>query len=91
MSIENQTIGISDIEVLMIDDCSSDNTYSIIKEYSNKYAGFKAIHIKQPTGSPGTPRNIGILESTSKFIIFLDHDDLFEINALSILYDSIIL
>ena len=37
MSIENQTIGISDIEVLMIDDCSSDNTYSIIKEYSNKF------------------------------------------------------
>lgn len=90
MSIENQTIGISDIEVLMIDDCSSDNTYNIIKEYSNKYVGFKAIHIKQPTGSPGTPRNIGIIESSSKFIIFLDHDDLFEINALSILYDSII-
>ena len=90
MSIENQTLGIENIEVLMIDDSSSDNTYDVIKQYSNKYCGFKAIHIKKGTGSPGTPRNIGLLEASSDYVIFLDHDDLFEINALEILYDSII-
>ncbi len=90
MSIENQTLGIDNIEVLMIDDSSTDNTYDVIKEYSNKYVGFKAIHIKKGTGSPGTPRNIGLLEASSNYVIFLDHDDLFEINALKILYDSIV-
>lgn len=90
MSIENQTFGIDNIEVLMIDDSSSDNTYEVIKKYSNRYEGFKAIHIKKGTGSPGTPRNIGLIESSSDYVLFLDHDDLLDINALKILYDSII-
>ena len=90
MSIENQTLGIENIEVLMIDDSSADNTYDVIKQYSNKHCGFKAIHIKKGTGSPGTPRNIGLLEASSDYVIFLDHDDLFEINALEVLYNSII-
>lgn len=89
MSIENQSLGIENIEVLMVDDSSNDDTYNVIKRYSDKYMGFKAIHIKKGTGSPGTPRNIGLLEASSKYIIFLDHDDLFEINALEILYNSI--
>lgn len=86
MSIENQTFGIEDIEVLMVDDNSTDNTYEVIKKYCEKYEGFKAIHTKNGTGSPGTPRNIGLLESSSDYVIFLDHDDLFEINALESLY-----
>ncbi len=89
MSIENQTFGIENIEVIMVDDNSNDNTYDVIKKYCEKYEGFNAIHIKNGTGSPGTPRNIGLLESTSDYVIFLDHDDLFEINALEILYRTI--
>lgn len=89
MSIENQSLGIEKIEVLMIDDSSTDDTYNVIKEYSDKYDGFKAIHIKKGTGSPGTPRNIGLLEASSDYVIFLDHDDLFEVDALEMLYNSI--
>lgn len=89
MSIENQSFGIDNIEVLMVDDSSTDNTYDVIKKYSDQYSGFKAIHIKNRVGAPGTPRNIGLLEASSRYVIFLDHDDLFEINALEILYNSI--
>lgn len=89
MSIENQTFGIENIEVLMIDDNSTDSTYDVIKKYCEKYEGFNAIHIKNGTGSPGTPRNIGLLEASSDYVMFLDHDDLFEINALESLYNSI--
>lgn len=89
MSIENQTFGIENIEVIMVDDSSNDNTYEVIKKYCEKYDGFNAIHIKNGTGSPGTPRNIGLLESTSDYVIFIDHDDLFEINAFEILYNAI--
>lgn len=89
MSIENQTFGIDNIEVLMVDDNSSDNSYDVIKKYCEKYEGFNIIRIKKRTGSPGTPRNIGLLESTSDYVIFIDHDDLFEINALQTLYHLI--
>ena len=89
MSIENQTIGLENIEVLMVNDGSTDNTSEIINSYADRYANFKSIHIKEGTGSPGTPRNIGIREASSDYIIFLDHDDYFETDALSKLYDSI--
>lgn len=88
--LENQTIGIENIEVIMVNDCSTDNTKNIINEYANKYHNFKAIHINKGTGSPGTPRNIGLIESSTDYVIFLDHDDIFEIDALEKLYNSII-
>lgn len=89
MSIENQTLGLDNIEIVMINDCSTDNTQNIINEYANNHPNFKAIHIKKGTGSPGTPRNIGLIEASSDYVIFLDHDDFFENNALELLYDSI--
>ncbi|ADC46920.1 glycosyl transferase GT2 family [Methanobrevibacter ruminantium M1] len=89
MSIENQSFGLENIEVIMVNDNSKDNTELVINEYSSKYENFKAIHIKEGTGSPGTPRNIGLYESTSDYVIFLDHDDYFEIDALEKLYNAI--
>lgn len=89
MSIENQSFGIENIEVLMVDDNSNDKTCEVIRKYCDKYEGFTSIHIKEGTGSPGTPRNIGLLESSSDYVIFLDHDDLFEIDALEKLYRAI--
>lgn len=89
MSIENQTIGLNNIEVLLVDDASNDNTLDVINEYVNRYDNFKSISIENGTGSPGTPRNIGLLESTSEYIIFIDHDDFFEIKSLEKLCDCI--
>ena len=73
----------------MINDCSTDNTSEVINSYADKYKGFKAIHIHSNTGSPGTPRNIGLKESSGDYVIFLDHDDFFEINAFECLYETI--
>ena len=89
MSIENQSIGIENIEVLMVDDLSAEDTHDILKEYCEKYDNFKLIRLKKRTESPGTPRNIGLIEASSNYITFLDHDDLLEINGLEILYETI--
>lgn len=89
LSIENQSFGVEDLEVLLVDDSSTDNTYDVLKDYSDKYDGFKVIHIKKGTGSCGTPRNVGLLEASSDYVLFLDHDDLLEINALEVLYNVI--
>lgn len=89
MSVENQSIGIENIEVIMINDASTDNTKNILNNYVDKFPNFKAIHIKNGTGSSGTPRNLGLKLASAKYIIFLDHDDFFEINALEKLYEKI--
>ena len=89
MSLENQTFNFEDIEILLINDNSSDGTAEIINEYAEKYPNVKAIHINENSGGPGTPRNIGIRECTSEYIMFLDHDDFFEVDALERLYVEI--
>lgn len=87
-SIENQTFGIENIEIILVDDSSNDNTANILNEYA-ELDNYKIITIKNRTGSPGTPRNIGLKEATSDYVMFLDHDDFFEIDALETLYDAI--
>lgn len=89
MSIENQTLGIENVEVLMINDASTDNTKQVINRYVDKYPNFKAVHISNGTGSAGTPRNLGLRLASSKYILFIDHDDFLEINALEKLYNKI--
>ncbi|WP_407423337.1 glycosyltransferase family 2 protein [Methanobrevibacter sp.] len=88
LSIENQTFGIENIEVILIDDSSDDDTSTILNGYC-ELDNYKIIRIKNRTGSPGTPRNIGLREATSDYVMFLDHDDFFETDALEILYDAI--
>jgi len=89
-SIINQSIGLKYLEILLINDCSKDNTALVLDKYARKYENIKAIHIDESTGSAGTPRNIGIQESNADYIMFLDHDDFFEIGSIEKLYDLII-
>lgn len=90
MSIENQSFDFKNIEVLMVNDASTDNTLTVINEYVDKFPNFKAIHIKGGTGSAGTPRNIGLKQASADYILFIDHDDFLEIDALEKLYKTII-
>lgn len=88
-SIINQSIGFDNIEVILINDNSTDNTADVIDKYASIYDNIKTIHLKNNTGSAGTPRNIGIKEASSDYLMFLDHDDFFEIDALEKLYSKI--
>lgn len=74
-SIINQTIGFENLEVIMADDCSTDESGKIIDEYANKYENFIAIHLDENTGTAGTPRNKGIERASADYIMFLDSDD----------------
>ena len=71
-SIVNQTL--DDIEIIAIDDCSSDNSYDILLEYASKYKNIKAFRTIKNIGV-GAVRNMGIELSTSNYIGFVDGDD----------------
>ena len=88
-SILNQTVYCEDIEVIMVDDCSTDNSGVIIDEYASKYDNFRAIHLDENSGAAGKPRNVGLNIASSDFVMFLDSDDCFVENALEILLDRI--
>ena len=63
-------------EMIIVDDCSSDNSAFIINQYSSKDARIKYFKTDFPSGSPTLPRNIGIKYAKGKYIAFLDSDDI---------------
>ena len=62
-------------EMLIIDDCSRDNSAEVIKEYSTNDDRIKYFKTSHRSGSPSMPRNIGIENARGKYIAFLDADD----------------
>ena len=88
-SILNQTIGFENLEVIFVDDASTDGSDQITKKYADNYDNVKGIFLENNSGSAGKPRNVGISNATSDYVIFLDPDDLFMDNACEILFDEI--
>lgn len=86
-SIINQTMSIEDIEVIFIDDNSTDNSKEIIKKYINEYKHFKGVFLESNSGSCGKPRNVGIDYITGEYVIFGDPDDIFLEDACEKLYN----
>ena len=72
-SVLRQTF--KDWELLIIDDCSTDNSAEIIREYSSRDSRIKYFKTEEKSGSPSTPRNIGIDNASGEYIAFLDADD----------------
>lgn len=88
-SLLNQTIGFEKLEIIFVDDASSDRTPQIIEEYAGKYENVVSIHMEENSGYAGKPRNIGINNTTCEYLMFLDSDDIFMKDACEILYDEI--
>ncbi|MDA7818351.1 glycosyltransferase [Sulfurimonas sp.] len=76
------------IEIIIVDDCSPDNTYECIKDLSLKYTNVKLFQQEQ-NGGPGLARNRGIEESSGDFLFFLDSDDTFDKNIFNIVYQKL--
>ncbi len=71
-SITEQTY--KNLEIIVIDDNSSDGTLDVIKEIAANDDRIKIFHNKKNIG-PGPSRNLGIEKSTGYYITFMDHDD----------------
>ena len=70
-AIESAQNAGSDLEVIVIDDCSSDDT----PEVCAKIEGIRYVRLSA-NGGLANARNVGIAESSCEFIAFLDDDDL---------------
>ena len=81
-SLINQSL--KDIEIILIDDGSTDNSLEIIKKYSNKYPNIK-YKTKENEGQ-AVARNVGIDMATGEFISFVDSDDYIDTSMLENLY-----
>lgn len=73
-SVVNQSFDFTAMEVIMIDDGSTDNTYKILTELSEKYHNVKVFHYDISRRAGGA-RNIGIQNASGYYISFIDADD----------------
>lgn len=81
-SVLDQTL--SDIEIIVVDDGSTDNSGKICDEYGEKHKSIKVVHKKN--GGLGSARNCGLNYAKGEFFFLLDSDDWLCENALERLY-----
>ena len=62
-------------ELIIVDDCSTDNSLEIVKGYEAKDRRIKLIELKSNFGGSARPRNIGLDISNGEYLAFLDADD----------------
>lgn len=79
-SVINQTL--TDIEIICIDDGSTDNSLNLVKEYSDSRIKI----ISQENKGLAASRNVGIEHANGEYITFLDSDDYLRLDALEKLY-----
>ena len=71
-------------EMIIVDDCSSDNSRDIVKKYEAKESRIKLIELEKNFGGPARPRNVGLDISKGDYLAFLDADDVWLKNKLQV-------
>ena len=82
-SVVNQTL--RDIEIICVDDGSTDSSLEILREYAEKDSRVKVY--TQENINAGAARNTGLSNATGEYLSFLDSDDFFELNAIERMYE----
>lgn len=81
----NQTY--KNIEIVIVDDGSKDNTWDVIKKYMKK--DNRIVGIRQQNSGVSTARNNGLAKATGEYVIFLDSDDWINIDCISSLLNRV--
>ena len=85
-SLVNQTL--KEIEIICVDDCSTDNSYEILQEYARKDNRFVILKQEENQG-PGAARNRGLDIAKGEYVMILDPDDWYELDACELCYNQI--
>ncbi len=83
-SLKRQTL--KNIEIIMVNDGSTDNSAFIAQKFTQLNNNFKLIN--QDNSGPGAARNTGMAHAKGEYIYFIDGDDFIADNTLEILYEK---
>ena len=86
-SLVNQTL--KDIEIVLVNDGSTDNSENIINKYLKEYKN-KIIYIKKENGGQGESRNLALTKVSGEYVTFVDSDDYIDKTMLEKLYNKAI-
>lgn len=81
----NQSL--EDIELIIVDDCSTDSTRDLLVEIKNEYPDKVKLLFQEKNNRQGAARNRGFKESDGEYVLFVDSDDWIELDACQKLYE----
>ena len=88
-SIINQTLSFEEhIQLILVDDGSSDSSNDIALNYQSKYPN-NIVVISKENGGVASARNLGLKHVNGEYVNFMDSDDKFSLNAFEKVYDFI--
>ena len=82
-SLVNQTL--THIEIIVVNDASTDNSLAIMKEYQSRYPTLRVIDCQKNLGLASV-RNIGLRAAKGRYVAFADADDWVDIRMCEVLY-----
>lgn len=85
-TVVRQTIGMENIEIICVDDCSTDGTYQKLLDWEEKYPENFIVVASEQNGRQGQARNIGLTYASTDWIAFLDSDDWIDLDYLEAMY-----
>lgn len=88
-TVVNQTIGIEQLEIILVNDASTDHTLDKLKEWEKRYPDQILVITYEENLRQGGARNIGIQYASADYIGFVDSDDWIELDMYETLYEPI--
>lgn len=83
-SVINQTL--DDIEIILINDCSTDNSYDIVLDYAKNDKRIILLNTNKQSGQ-SYARNLGLANATGEYIGFVDADDWISVDMFEKMYN----
>ncbi|MDU0402434.1 putative glycosyltransferase EpsH [Lactococcus lactis] len=74
-SLVNQSIGIENLQILFVDDRSTDDSVDKVQTFMKKYPNIELYVLDENTGGAHGPRNVGLLYAKGEYLVILDADD----------------
>jgi CDP-glycerol glycerophosphotransferase len=74
-SVLEQTLDAERIEVVAVDDGSTDGTSEELDRFAAQHANVRVVHLEENSGGPSRPRNVGLDNARGHYVLFLDSDD----------------
>ncbi|OQD52145.1 glycosyl transferase [Streptomyces phaeoluteigriseus] len=74
-SVEAQTLDPARIEVIAVDDGSTDGSGDCLEEFAARVPMAVTVIRQENSGGPSGPRNVGLAKATGRYVFFLDADD----------------
>ena len=88
-TVINQSLGFDNIELILVDDNSSDSSRQIIENYSEQFDNVVPYYSNKNHGFPGFGRNMGLKLASADYVMFLDNDDEYDKDICKKLYETI--